>query len=243
MMLMSTVVLADKLTRWIRYQVVAAGGKGVVFGLSGGLDSAVVAGLAKRAFPEASLGVIMPCYSDHEDGVHARLVAQELTLPVYEIVLDQVYDILFGMLRQVDQDEPKQLAAANLKSRLRMVTLYYLAAQHGYLVAGSSNKSELTVGYFTKYGDVGDILPLGNLVKRQVRDLAQHLGIPKEIITKPPSAGLWTGQTDEAEMGLSYDDLDCFILTGQASSKTARRILDLKQRSEHKRKPAPRPDF
>ena len=83
----------------------------------------------------------MPCYSDHEDGVYARLVAQELTLPVYEIVLDQVYDILFGVLRQVDQDEPKQLAAANLKSRLRMVTLYYLAAQHGYLVAEVAPKA------------------------------------------------------------------------------------------------------
>ncbi|NMA54534.1 MAG: NAD(+) synthase [Firmicutes bacterium] len=240
---MDSGALAERLTRWIRYQVVAAGGKGVVFGLSGGLDSAVVAALAKRAFPKASLGVIMPCYSDAQDAAHARLVAQRLSLPVREIVLDQIYDVLLEALKQADQNEPELLAAANLKPRLRMITLYYFAAQRGYLVIGSTNKSELTVGYFTKHGDVGDILPLGNLVKRQVVDLARHLKLPDEIINKPPSAGLWPGQTDEAEMGLSYDDLDCFILSGQASSKAARRILDLKQRSKHKRIPSLRPDF
>lgn len=240
---MDTALLADKLIKWISNQVVAAGGKGVVFGLSGGLDSAVVAGLAKRAFPKTSLGVIMPCYSHPQDAAHARLVAQKVSLSVYEVVLDKAYDVLLDLVSRVDQSKPKQLAAANVKSRLRMITLYYLAAQHDYLVVGSSNKSELTVGYFTKHGDVGDILPLGNLVKKQVKELARYLDIPEEVVNKPPSAGLWVGQTDEAEMGLSYDELDCFILSGQASPEIGRRILSLKQKSEHKRRLAPHPDF
>lgn len=242
-MLMNTSKLADKLVRWIRYQVVAAGAKGVVFGLSGGLDSAVVAALAKRAFPQSCLGIIMPCYSDRKDSDHAQLIARELSLSVCEVVLDASYDILLQTLRQTDQSEPRRLAAANLKPRLRMITLYYFAAQRGYLVVASTNKSELNVGYFTKHGDVGDMLPLGDLVKRQVKDLARYLGIPDIIINKPPSAGLWAGQTDEEEMGLSYEELDCFLLSGQASSNTARRILDLKQRSEHKRKPIPKPNY
>lgn len=147
------------------------------------------------------------------------------------MVLDKAYDVLLDLVSRVDQSKPKQLAAANVKSRLRMITLYYLAAQHDYLVVGSSNKSELTVGYFTKHGDVGDILPLGNLVKKQVKELARYLDIPEEVINKPPSAGLWVGQTDEAEMGLSYDELDCFILSGQASPEIGRRILSLKQKA------------
>ena len=240
---MDAAVLAHRLTEWVKQQVTAARARGVVFGLSGGLDSAVVAGLAKKACPESSLAVIMPCYSASEDAEHARLVAGRFGLPVYEVLLDQVYDAFLARLAEVEQALPKKMAKANVKSRLRMVTLYYLAAQHQYLVVGSSNKSELTVGYFTKHGDVGDILPLGNLVKRQVRELAHYLEVPEEIITKPPSAGLWAGQTDEAEMGFGYDDLDCFIQTGQASATVAQRILKLKQRSQHKRQLAPRPDF
>lgn len=240
---MDTAMLVDKLTQWIRQQVESAKASGLVFGLSGGLDSAVVAGLAKRAYPTSSLAVIMPCYSAAEDAEHARLVAGKFALPVYEVVLDEVYDVFLASIAAVDQTRPQQMAKANMKSRLRMVTLYYLAAQHQYLVVGSSNKSELTVGYFTKYGDVGDILPLGNLVKRQVRELARYLEVPAEIITKPPSAGLWVGQTDEEEMGVNYEDLDCFIQGGQVSPTVAQRILKLKQQSQHKRQLAPRPDF
>jgi NAD+ synthase len=127
------------------------------------------------------------------------------------------------------------LCVANLKPRLRMVTLYFFANKLRYLVAGSGDRSEITVGYFTKYGDGGvDIMPLGNLVKEEVRELARHLKIPQEIIDKPPSAGLWEGQTDEGEMGFSYESLDRYILTGKAPQELKSRIEAMKAASAHK---------
>lgn len=237
--------LAAKLSAWIQRQVAEAGAQGCVVGLSGGIDSAVVAGLCSRAFPHHTLGLIMSCHSHPQDAAHARLVADKFAIPVREIVLDQVYDALLYTLPQQEGAEARQsLAAANIKPRLRMLTLYYHANLFNYLVAGTGNKSELTVGYFTKYGDGGvDILPLGNLVKGEVRQLAQYLGVPQEIIDKPPSAGLWSGQTDEGEMGLTYADLDAFIKSGQASPAVAERIEFLNRCSAHKRAMPPVPDF
>jgi NAD+ synthase len=117
-----------------------------------------------------------------------------------------------------------------------MVTLYYFANRLNYLVVGSSNKSELSVGYFTKYGDGGvDLIPLGNLVKSQVRDLATYLGIPREIIGKPPSAGLWPGQTDEGQLGLTYKELDRYLLTDEAERNIKEKVDSMMSRSEHKR--------
>ena len=100
-----------------------------------------------------------------------------------------------------------------------MLTLYYFANRLKYMVVGSGNRDELSIGYFTKYGDGGvDIQPLGNLLKGQVRELARFLGIPKQIIDKPPSAGLWEGQTDEGELGFSYEELDRYLASGEASA-------------------------
>jgi NAD+ synthase len=128
--------------------------------------------------------------------------------------------------------------------RLRMLTLYYHANLMNYLVVGSSNKSELAVGYFTKWGDGGvDIMPLGNLVKQQIIELAEQLAIPRPIIDKPPSAGLWDGQTDEAEMGLTYKELDRFLTIGRAEPETKLKIQILMARSNHKRCLPPVPDF
>ncbi len=125
-----------------------------------------------------------------------------------------------------------------------MVTLYYLAAHFGYLVVGTSNRSELATGYFTKYGDGGvDIEPLGNLTKRQVRQLAAHLRVPQEIIDKPPTAGLWPGQTDEDELGISYDELDDFLLNGKAGDDVRARIETMMAGSRHKLSVPPVPDF
>jgi len=108
------------------------------------------------------------------------------------------------------------------------------------MVAGSSNRSELSIGYFTKYGDGGvDIMPLGNLVKGQVRELASFLGIPQQIIDKPPSAGLWQGQTDEGELGLSYEELDRYLVTGEASNELRKKIESMIVASNHKRLPPP----
>jgi NAD+ synthase len=123
-----------------------------------------------------------------------------------------------------------------------MVTLYYHSNRLNYLVVGSSNRSELSVGYFTKWGDGGvDMMPIGNLVKQEVIALAKYLGIPQCITDKPPSAGLWPGQTDEAEMGLTYEALDRYLLTGKADVKIKTTIETLKAKSEHKRKVPPSP--
>jgi len=237
--------LADRLVRWIEEQVTRAGCRGAVFGMSGGIDSSVLAVLCQRAFPQNTLGVLMPCHSHPEDRAHALLLAEKFGIPTEEVVLDNIYDVLLRTFPDcAASDEAKRLARANLKVRLRMVTLYYLANQLRYVVAGSSNRSEITVGYFTKYGDGGvDLMPLGNLVKAQVRELARFLEIPAAIIAKPPSAGLWQGQTDEAEMGLSYEELDNYILTGQAPEQVRARIESMNAASAHKRSLPPIPEF
>jgi NAD+ synthase len=242
---METEVLAEKLTSWIRDRVVTAGCRGAVLGLSGGIDSAVAAVLCKRASPDSTLGVLLPCHSAPQDEEHARLVADKFSIATRLIVLDIVYDSLSELLPdEKTTPEAMHLARSNLKARLRMVSLYYLANQLHYLVVGSSNRSELAVGYFSKYGDGGvDIAPLGNLVKAQVRDMARFLGIPHEIIEKPPSAGLWPGQTDEAELGLSYDDIDRYLLTGAADAEVRSKIESRMAAYSHKRQPTALPDF
>ena len=215
-------------------------------GMSGGLDSSVVAVLCHRAFPHTMLGVLIPCYSGQEDIEHAQLVAGKFSIPTKTVVLDAVFDALLKLLPggSVDQTAGR-LAQANLKTRLRMLTLYYFANSLKYMVVGASNKSELYVGYFTKHGDSGvDILPLGNLVKGEVRELAILLGIPQPIIDKPPSAGLWPGQTDEDELGLSYDELDRYLTTGVAGSAAVRqKIESMISASIHKRQPPPVASF
>jgi NAD+ synthase len=242
---MDTDLLAEKLSAWIKDKVLAAGCRGAVVGMSGGIDSSVVAVLCQRAFPGNTLGVIMPCYSTDQDKAHAGIVARQFSIPTKTIVLDNIYDALLKILPDFKSDASlARLAQANLKARLRMITLYHAANQLKYLIAGSGNRSELTVGYFTKHGDSGvDILPLGNLVKKEVRELARFLKIPQEIIEKPPSAGLWEGQTDEGEMGFSYEALDRYILTGRAPDELKKRIEAMKAASAHKRATPPIPEF
>lgn len=242
---MDTGQLADRLVLWIRDKVLAAGCQGVVLGMSGGIDSSVLAVLCQRAFPQSTLGVILPCHSILEDEEHAHLVASQFSIPTKSVILDNVFDTLLGVLPK-DKAEPAlcRLAEANLKVRLRMLTFYYFANRLNYLVAGSSNRSELAVGYFTKHGDSGvDIMPLGNLVKRQVRELAGFLGIPQVIIDKPPTAGLWVGQTDEGEMGFSYEELDRYLATGGASDEVRKKVESMVARASHKRRLPPVPDM
>ena len=233
--------LEDRVSKWIREKVQEVGAEGVVVGLSGGVDSSVVACLAKMAMKDKVLGLIMPCYSESLDEHYAGLMAKKLSMSTEHIVLDPVYDRFLEILPSAEK-----LALANLKPRLRMTTLYYFANDLNHLVAGTGNKSEILIGYFTKYGDGGcDILPLGDLLKTQVRELAVSLGIPEEIIKRKPSAGLWKEQTDEGEIGLSYSDLDRIILaieSGKTDSLPPRmlaRVKELKKRSEHKRSPVP----
>ena len=230
-------MLADHLTAWIHDQVTASDGAGAVFGLSGGIDSAVVAALAKRAFPHHTLGVIMPCHSDPRDADDAALVAHHFGVPTSTVDLAGVHDTLLAQLASCCSDMGmSRMTDANIKPRLRMTTLYAFANQLGYRVLGTGNRAEITIGYFTKYGDGGcDLLPLGSLVKGEVRELARELGVPAAVIEKPPSAGLWADQTDEGEMGLTYEELDAYLLTGEAPAAVKTRVDAMNAASEHKR--------
>lgn len=237
--------LADKLARWIRDKVVTAGCRGVVVGISGGLDSSVLAVLCQRAFPQNTLGVIMPCYSQPEDKAHALALADKFSIQTTEVGLDNIYDACLQSLPDYRSDPAlEHLSKANLKVRMRMLILYCIANRLGYMVAGASNRSEIAMGYFTKYGDGGvDIMPLGNLVKAQVRELASFLGVPRPIIEKPPSAGLWEGQTDEEELGFTYAEIDGYLLTGEASGGVKEELKSRMAANAHKRSVPPIPDF
>jgi NAD+ synthase len=228
--------LAQNLADWIREQVIEADRDGVVFGLSGGVDSCVVGALCVRAFPDDCLGVLMPCYSAAADTEDSELAARELGIPTTTVVLDSVLDSLLAALPAAESGPgDRRLAEANLKPRLRMAALYYFANRRHYLVVGTGNRSEIAVGYCTKYGDAGvDLLPLGNLLKGQVLDLARHLGVPRRIIEKPPSAGLWEGQTDESEMGLTYAELDRYLSTGDAPEEVRLKVDALARVAVHK---------
>jgi NAD+ synthase len=233
--------LGERISRWIRERVGAAGAAGVVVGLSGGVDSAVVAVLAKRAVGENVLTIMMPCYSLEEDERDALLVADAFHLRRERVDLSPVYDALLGKL-----PEGGEMCRGNLKPRLRMATLYYYANILNYLVAGTGNKSERLVGYFTKYGDGGtDLLPLGDLTKTQVWKLAKELEIPKRIIERAPSAGLREGQTDEEDLNIRYRDLDRIIISlekGEEPRASRSRLAYVKEkmaRSRHKRAAPP----
>jgi NAD+ synthase len=233
---------ADKIATWLRDYATTAGTRGYVVGLSGGIDSACTAVLCQRAMGDHILGVLMPCNSTPEDAELARLLADTFGIRTVTVALDQAYDALVAQL----PPGTSRLARANIKPRLRMSALYALAQTHGYLVAGTGNRSELIVGYFTKYGDGGvDVEPLGKLYKVQVRQLARELGIPQPIIDRPPSAGLWEGQTDEEEMGITYDDLDTTLVaiesgeTRDLDPALLARVRQMIANSAHKRSVPP----
>jgi NAD+ synthase len=230
--------MRKKIVLWIKTQVRAAKSKGVVLGLSGGLDSCVVAALAKEALgTQKVLGLLLPCHSQKMDGRDARVFAGKFGIKTKEIDLTGVYDGLIKVLPAADR-----MTKANLRPRLRMIVLYYFARKLNYLVCGTSNKSELMAGYFTKFGDgASDILPIGDLFKTQVRKLAVELKIPQPVIAKPPTAGLWPGQTDEKEMGITYPELDDILGRMEKAGKQVlpgakvKRVKELVKSSQHKR--------
>lgn len=234
--------VADHIAGWLRERASEAGALGAVVGVSGGVDSAVVAALCLRAFPQTTLGIILPCHGDPRDTRDAMRTCEALGLPATTVDLDAVYDALLGALRASGPHPEHRLALANLKPRLRMTTLYYFANRMNRLVAGTGNRSEAYIGYFTKHGDGGvDVLPIAGLVKSEVRALAAYLGVPGDIVERTPSAGLWPGQTDEGEMGLTYAVLDDYLLTGRAPPEARGRIERMHAGSEHKRRTPPFP--
>jgi NAD+ synthase len=249
-------MLTDPIVEWLRTQAAIAGTQGFVVGLSGGLDSACVARLCQLATPDNVAGVWLPCHSDPADETHARLVAEHFAIPTVRIDLGSSYDALLreaqAALAQLPaaahathaDDIRARVPGANIKPRLRMTMLYFVANSLNYLVAGTGNRSEIMVGYYTKYGDGGvDLLPIGHLLKREVRALAKELAVPQPIIDKAPSAGLWHGQTDEVEMGFTYSDLERYLDDGPetVAPALAMRIERLVRTSEHKREMPPYP--
>ncbi|HEX5992073.1 MAG TPA: NAD(+) synthase [Thermomicrobiales bacterium] len=253
--------LADEIAGWLRFQMDQVGATRLVLGLSGGIDSAVVCALCTMAAgPSRVIPAIMPIHSRPEDVRDAELVASAFEVVPRVIDLVPAHDALVAAMPGDDaagledanvdparQASRHQLALANVKPRLRMTTLYFLANRYNGLVVGTGNKTELAIGYFTKYGDGGvDVLPLGDLDKTAVRGLARALGVPEPVISKAPSAGLWEGQTDEAEIGVTYDVLDrALALFAGAETRepldsgTFDRISALVTASEHKRRPIP----
>jgi len=232
--------MKQKIINWIRQQIKKTNTNGVVLGLSGGLDSALTVTLCCQALGKRRvLCLILPCETLKQDLADARLIAKNLGLKVKTVDLALAYKACLRIL-----PEAGRVARGNVKARLRMLILYYFANKLNYLVCGTSNKSEILMGYFTKYGDgAEDIAPLGDLLKSQVRKLARTLNIPGRIINKTPSAGLWPNQTDEGELGISYHQLDDILLRlsrGQRQIQSARLVNRVKFRikaSEHKRQP------
>jgi len=252
--------LASQVTEWLKARFDESGARTFVMGLSGGIDSAVVCGLAARAAgPERVLGVIMPSASNPDDAVQAAKVAAAFGVRTLTVDLTSLAQTFHGAmpteaalqaLRVLPQDDDAdariQLATANVRPRLRMTTLYYVANLVKGIVAGTGNKSEAMIGYFTKYGDGGvDLFPIIDLYKFEVRAVAAAIGVPQSVIDRPPSAGLWQGQTDESEIGLTYEQLDealVAIANGDTSGidpAVVARVTALHDGTEHKRRPVP----
>jgi NAD+ synthase len=243
----------------MRRQLTAAGARGFVVGLSGGVDSAVVARLAQLAAPGHVIAAILPSHSDPQDEQDATLIAKHFSLPTVRVDLSGMYDAAIGAVMPAVQalpaavrgkapDDPSQARRplANIKPRLRMTALYFVANRLDYLVVGTGNRSELSIGYFTKHGDGGsDLLPIGRLLKSEVRSLARELKVPSPIVARTPSAGLWLGQFDEEEMGFTYAELERYLEEGPqgVSPALAMKIERLIRASEHKRALPPMPDL
>ncbi|UCC91516.1 MAG: NAD+ synthase [Candidatus Aenigmatarchaeota archaeon] len=231
--------ICEKIQEWILSKVREANAKGCVFGMSGGVDSSVVAILAKRALGGKALGLVLPCGSCPGDAHRANYVAKKFKIKTKKISLSRVFDSLKGRLPDADNK-----TVGNLKSRLRMLVLYYFANRYRYLVLGTSNRSELRIGYVTKYGDSGvDLEPIGDLYKTEVIELAEYLGIPKPVLKSTPTAGLWEGQTDRKEIGISYDRLDVILKAMDSRLKpisfdprVVGRIKKMIEKSGHKRR-------
>ncbi len=213
-----------------------SGAKGIVFGNSGGKDSALVGILCKAAC-DNTLGIIMPCSSKRNFGLDAddgRVLAEQYNIETRLIDLTPVREAELAQLSSITDVTPA--AASNIAPRLRMTTLYAVAASEGRLVAGTGNRSEAYVGYFTKWGDgAHDFNPISDLTVTEIYEFLRYLDAPACIIEKAPSAGLFDGQTDEDDMGFRYAELDEYITTGSTNEKAAAIIERMHRNSQHKR--------
>lgn len=215
-----------------------SGAKGIVFGNSGGKDSALV-GIICKAACDNTLGIIMPCSSKRNYELDARdgeTLAKQFNIETRVVDLSPVKEAMLSQLASAT--EVNKMADVNIAPRLRMTTLYAIAASEGRLVAGTGNRSEAYVGYFTKWGDgAQDFNPISDLTATEVFEFLRYLQAPACIIDKAPSAGLFDGQTDEDEMGFKYAELDELLLTGSTNERAMAIIERMHRGSEHKRRP------
>ena len=246
----------DHITGFIGDQVAAAGADGAVLGLSGGIDSTLTATLAVEALGTGDVhGLVLPGEVSRDDNMSdAERVAEDLDISYDVIEIEPIVDTLVAAYPDAEGD---QLAVGNTRARVRAVLNYLVANHENRLVLGTGNRSEAAVGYFTKYGDGAvDCHPIGNLYKAQVRQLAAHLGVPEALVDKTATAGLWADQTDEEELGISYELLDSILVAhidGPLSTAATCRLLDVDEetvttvremydRSGHKRNVPPAPE-
>jgi NAD+ synthase len=246
----------EHIVQFIDDVAAGAGTEQAVLGLSGGIDSTLTAHLAVEALGEENLhGLVMPGeVSDEDNMTDAEWVAQELGISYDVVEINPIVDQFLDVYPEAEGD---RMAVGNARARTRAVLNYLVANYEGAMVLGTGNRSEAAVGYFTKYGDGAvDCHPIGNLYKQQVRQLASHVDVPDELVEKAPTAGLWAGQTDEAELGLDYDTLDAILalhvdgpLSADAvareveavTAEQVQRVGEMHERSEHKRHVPPSP--
>ncbi|MGI9567223.1 MAG: NAD+ synthase [Nitrosopumilus sp.] len=245
--------LTETFENFISDQVEKNHAKGVILGLSGGIDSAVLAYICKRRLKEKTLALIMP-----DTGITPKTETEDalkmIALTGIEYKLIDIKPIVNEYAMYL---EPNELARGNLRARIRANILYYYANAKNYLVLGSSDKSEYMIGYFTKFGDgAADLTPIVSLYKLQVREIAKHLGVPKNIISKKSSPHLWKDHEAEEELGTTYEEIDSILyclfdkkmsiedtekLT-QIEKATIEKILTLNKKSEHKRLQGQKPN-
>lgn len=240
---------------FLKEHVKKAHSAGLLISISGGLDSAVAAALCKQATdelaqetgqPYETLGVFQPCgeqsdIADSYEVADAIQLKNKVETNIEDAVDEIAIEVEYAMKELGVNKHVSVKGKGNIKARTRMVYQYALAFERNLLVVGTDHASEIVTGFFTKYGDGAvDLQPLASLTKRQVKMLAEALGIPRQVIEKTPTAGLWEGQTDEEELGLTYDQINDYLEGKEVGEEASRKIEKWYMSTEHKRAPIPR---
>lgn len=228
----------DQMVFWLRNEVKKANASGVIIGISGGIDSAVVAKIAKTAFPDNSLGVWIDVFSSKKSKEYSEIIFKESQIKKIELNLSSNFYNLKNELSVFNnKNQNEKISEGNMKSRLRMTSFYYLANNYNYLVLSGLNFSELYLGYFTKWGDgAADLYPLATFTKKQVFQIAKILNINSQILHAIPTADLYDDQSDEKDLGFSYDELELFFQKDylKISEFKIKKIQKMHNNSKHK---------
>ncbi|AAU38495.1 NAD(+) synthase [[Mannheimia] succiniciproducens] len=242
---MKTAAYADYLIQWLENQRTELYGMdGYTLGVSGGIDSAVCAHLAARTGAPVQALILPAEVTSPSDVADAQATLESAGIDGQIISIAPWYDLIMQQLSPVLNSEPERVNVlkGNLMARLRMIALFTTAQSHRSIVLGTDNAAEWLTGYFTKFGDgAADVLPLAGLRKEQVFELGRYLGVPQSVLDKKPSAGLWAGQTDEAEMGVTYAEIDAYLRGETVSPQALQQIRFWHNRSHHKRMLPPKP--